>query len=220
MATPTRICADLATAAPCSPDVGNTATVLVTAFEPFGGERLNASWEAAKLIDGWRCGDSIVAVQPLPVAYEICVARLVETVERLQPRAVLLTGQAARRGTVSVERFARNRPGVSERDPSGGLVFAMTGPSVLEATVSAAAVARAIREAGVAARISTDAGAYVCNHLYYGALRHLAAASPATAAIFVHLPAAPGQSPERASARRLASADAARALRAAVRAVL
>jgi pyroglutamyl-peptidase len=196
-------------------------TVLLTAFEPFGGETVNASWEAAKLVDRWRCGEAVVASQMLACAYEICVSEFAEAVERLKPGVVLMTGQAARRGMVSVERFARKGASVARPDNLGVAPGAAgEGPDVLEATVPTGLVARAIRDAGVAARVSTDAGDYVCNHLYYGALRRLAALSPAPAAVFIHLPAAPGQSPPRASVHRLASTDAARALQAGIRALL
>src|SRR3974390_303626 len=92
----------------CSPERGAPLrTVLLTAFEPFGGEAVNASWEAAKLVDGWRCGDAVVAARMLSCAYEVCVCELAESLERLKPGVVLMTGQAARRKVVSVERFAR-----------------------------------------------------------------------------------------------------------------
>ena len=192
-------------------------TILVTAFEPFGGETINASWAAARRIDGWRCEQAVVIARIVPCAYGVCVEEFVSEVERLAPCAVLLTGQAARRGMVCVERFARNAASLTARDNRGARgAPATSGPNILEATAPAGAVARAIREVAVAARVSADAGDYVCNHLYYGALRHLAAASPTTSAIFVHLPATPEQSPPRANSRRLTTADAARALQAAI----
>ena len=196
-------------------------TVLVTGFEPFGGETLNASWEAARAIDGWRCGEAVAVALELPCVYGACVAKFVEAFERLRPEAVLMTGQAARRGVVCVERLARNVANAAAPDNRGvvGAAVAADGPALLEATASAAAIARAIRDAGLAARVSTDAGGYVCNHLYYGALNFLRERAPATPAVFVHLPATPEQSPPRANRRRLATADAAAALKAAIRAM-
>ncbi len=192
-------------------------TILVTAFEPFGGEAINASWEAARRIDGWRCGEAVVVARMLSCAYEVCVEEFVSEFERLRPCAVLLTGQAARRGVVSIERFARNAASATARDNRRALgSVADAGPDVLKATIPPGVVTRAIREAGVSARISTDAGDYVCNHLYYGALRHLASASPTTTAVFIHLPATPEQAPPGASGRQLAAIDAARALQAAL----
>jgi pyroglutamyl-peptidase len=192
-------------------------TILVTAFEPFAGEAVNASWEAAKRVDGWRCGEVVVAARMLPCAFQLCVEEFIAEFGRLRPCAVLLTGQAARRGMVSVERFGRNAASATARDNRSALgPVATAGPDVLKATAPPADVVRAIRQSGVNARISNDAGDYVCNHLYYGALRHLASASPRTAAVFVHLPATPEQSPAGASGRRLNTIDAARALQAAV----
>jgi pyroglutamyl-peptidase len=192
-------------------------TVLVTAFEPFGGETVNASWEAAKRIDGWRCGEAVAATALLPCAYDICVADLLAWFERLRPCAVLMTGQAARRGIVCVERFGRNSASATAPDNRGAIGSAAPGgPDAIETTAPARALARAIRRAGVAARVSSDAGDYVCNHLYYRALRSLAGAPRPIPAVFIHLPATPEQAAPGASRRRLATSDAARALRVAV----
>ena len=196
-------------------------TVLVTAFEPFGGETVNASWQAARSLDGCRCGDALAVARLLPCVYGACVADFVEAFERLRPEAVLMTGQAASRGIVFVERIARNSAGAATPDNRGvaGAAMKLSGPGLLEATVSANDIAQAIRAAGLPARVSSNAGDYVCNHLFYGALSYLLDKAPGTPAVFIHLPAAPEQTPRRASRRRLATADAALALKAAIAAM-
>ena len=192
-------------------------TILVTAFEPFGGETVNASWEAAQRLDRWRCGEAVVAARKLPCAYEACVAEFVEAFENLRPSVVLMTGQAAARGLICVERTARRGASPTARDNRGALGPASSaGPARLQTRAAVGAVARAIREAGVAVRVSADAGDYVCNHLYYGALRYLVGASPTTPAIFIHLPATPEQSAAGTGVRRLATRDAVRALQAGI----
>jgi pyroglutamyl-peptidase len=192
-------------------------TVIVTGFEPFGGETVNASWEAARSLDGWRCGDAVAVARLLPCVYGACVAEFVDAFERLRPEAVLMTGQAASRAVVSVERIARNAANADRADNRGVAGAAMKpGGPPLQATASPETIARAIRAAGVPARASSNAGDYVCNHLFYGALSYLFEKGSRTPAVFIHLPAAPEQTPRRASRRRLATADAALALKAAI----
>ena len=85
-----------------------------------------------------------------------------------------MTGQAARRGVVCVERFAHNLDDATAPDNDGVLRRALrisrAAPEWLEATAPVRTIARAIEEAGVPARMSRNAGAFVCNHLYFGAL--------------------------------------------------
>ena len=98
--------------------------------------------------------------------------------------------------------------------------IAAGAPERLEATAPVREIAGAIREAGYPARVSTNAGGFVCNHLYFGALRHLSGLGRATRAVFLHLPATPEQTPPRASETRLSAAAAADALRAAAAAMV
>ncbi len=213
------MCADSATGARSSPEPKGARTALVTAFEPFGGETVNASEEAAKRIHGWRSGDAVVVTRVLSCAYEVCVAEFLEAFERLRPSVVLMTGQAARRRLICVERFARSRVSATAIDNLGALGVAAEGPVRLEAK-GADAVARAIRDAGVPVRVSMNAGDYVCNHLYYRVLRHLAGATTTVPAIFIHLPATPAQPPTATGRRPLATLYAARALQAGVQALM
>ena len=201
-----------------------TRTILVTGFEPFGGEAVNASWEAARKLNGWRLGEFAAVARLLPCAYDTSVKELIRAIETLKPEAILMTGQAARRAVVCVERFARNLDDAAAPDNLGHLRKAVAisegAPERLEAAAPVKAIARAIRVAGIPARVSRSAGGFVCNHLYFGALQYLRDTGRATPAVFVHLPATPGQTPPASSARRLASADAAKALRAAAAAMV
>jgi pyroglutamyl-peptidase len=192
-------------------------TILVTGFEPFGGEAVNASWEAAKKLEGWRCDDFTAVARLLPCVYDSSVQKLIHEIETVRPDALLMTGQAARRATVSIERFARNLDDAAAPDNDGVLRKAMKisdgALARLEATASVGAIARAMKEAGIPARISTDAGGFVCNHLYFGALQYLSGQGSAIPAVFVHLPVTPEQTPPGASAKRMTPAKAAEALR-------
>ena len=201
-----------------------TRTILVTGFEPFGGETVNASWEAARKLEGWGVGEFAAVARLLPCAYDASVKELIRAIETLRPDAVLMTGQAARRGVVCVELFAHNRDDAAAPDNLGvvrnALAISEGAPERLEAAAPVKAIAAAIRKAGIPARVSRSAGSFVCNHLYFGALQYLREKGRATPAVFVHLPATPGQSPPAASARRLTSAEAAKALKAAAAAMV
>jgi pyroglutamyl-peptidase len=192
-------------------------TILVTGFEPFGGETVNASWEAVKKLEDWAHDDFAAVVRLMPCAYESSIRTLIHAIEAARPSALLMTGQAARRAAVSVERFARNLNDAARPDNEGVLRKAARisegAPARLEATAPAGAIARAMREAGIPARLSADAGGFVCNHLYFGALAHLSRKGSAIPAVFVHLPATPGQPPPGASAKRMNPERAAEALR-------
>ena len=189
----------------------------MTAFEPFGGETVNASWEAAKKLEGWRHGEYTAVARLIPCAYESSVTTLIREIEALRPAALLMTGQAARRGIVCVERFAHNLDDATAPDNAGVLRRALrisrAAPDWLEATAPVGTIVRGMKAAGIPARISRNAGAFVCNHLYFGALLYLREKRLAIPALFVHLPATPEQTPRGASGKRMTPALAAEALR-------
>ncbi len=199
-------------------------TILVTGFEPFGGETINASWEAAQKLEGWRHGAYTAVTRLLPCAYEASVRELVRAIETLRPDALLMTGQAARRAVVCVERFAHNLDDARAPDNDGALRRALrisrSAPDRLEAAAPIRTIASAIKEAGIPARVSRNAGGFVCNHLYFGALQYLSDKGSAIPAVFVHLPVTPEQTPPGASAKPLTPAKAADALRIAVAAMV
>jgi pyroglutamyl-peptidase len=154
--------------------------IIVAAFEPFGGRRVNRSWLAVE-----RVRAPVTRVQ-LPVAF----ARLARIVPELAARAsaLLLVGEANRRA-LSIERVAKNRADARLADNDGAEPHAPLddGPDTLAATWDPARALAAARGAGVPAELSDDAGAFCCNAALYRALR----AAPATTRVgFLHVPSA------------------------------
>ena len=174
-------------------------TILVTGFEPFGGESVNPSWEIARALDGWTCEGHVVRSALLPCVFGDALHRLDEAIAAHRPDLVICLGQAGGRAEISIERAALNVddariPDNLGRQPLDAAVVP-DGPVAYFSTLPIKAIARDLREAGVAAAVSNTAGTFVCNHVFYG-LMHRLATTPALARArggFVHVPFTPEQ---------------------------
>lgn len=197
--------------------------VLVTGFDPFGGERLNPSWEVCtrlpKSIAGFR-----VEILRVPCEFRRSIEVAIAAIERHRPKLVILLGQAGGRTHLSVERVAINVDDARNPDNAGAApvdeAIAAQGPPAYFATLPVKAVARAMREAGVPAEVSNSAGTYVCNHLMYGVLHFLAASGAAGRAGFIHLPYAEEQVLEKPGVAALSVATMAKGVEAAIAAAI
>jgi pyroglutamyl-peptidase len=173
--------------------------ILLTGFEPFGGEAVNPSWEIARALDGWHCEGRVVRTALLPCAFGDALQRLDDALAAWQPELVLCLGQAGGRTEISIERAALNVddariPDNLGRQPIDAAVVA-GGPAAYFSTLPIKAGARDLRAAGIAAAVSNTAGTFVCNHVFY-ALMHRLATLPALARTrggFVHVPYTPEQ---------------------------
>ena len=181
-----------------------TQTVLLTGFEPFGGETVNPSWEIARALDGWVVeGHAVRAVQ-LPCAFGDALRTLDDALAAHRPALVLCLGQAGGRAEISIERAALNVddariPDNLGRQPLDAAVVP-GGPAAYFSTLPIKAIAHDLRDAGVAAAVSNTAGTFVCNHVFY-ALMHRLATAPALARSrggFVHVPFTPEQAAGKA----------------------
>ncbi len=193
--------------------------VLVTGFDPFGGERLNPSWEVCtrlpKSIAGLR-----VEILRVPCEFRSSIEVATAAIERHRPRLVFLLGQAGGRAHLSVERVAINVDDARQPDNSGAApvdeAIAVHGPPAYFATLPVKAMAGAMRAAGVPAEVSNSAGTYVCNHLMYGVLHFLAAGGHAGRAGFIHLPYAEEQVLDRPGVAALSLATMVKGVEAAI----
>ena len=165
--------------------------ILVTAFEPFGGEALNSSREALTLADENTAGADIVKLI-LPVVFGESARLLEAAVQREAPDAVLCLGEAGGRDLITPERVAINLEDARIPDNAGDQPTDRPvepgGPDACFTTLPVKRMALAIREAGLPASVSLSAGSFVCNHLMYSLLRFCRKEYPLTRAGFMHLP--------------------------------
>lgn len=195
--------------------------LLLTGFEPFGGESVNPALEAVRLVAQEIAGWEIVKLK-VPTVFGASVDTVAEAIRREKPDAVLCIGQAGGRCDLTPERVAINIDDARIADNAGNQPIdepvAGDGPAAYFATLPVKAMAAAIREAGLPASVSNTAGTFVCNHLMYGVLHLLAKEYPAVRGGFMHVPFAPEQVTSR-PAPSMAVRDIARGIEAAIRAI-
>ena len=181
---------------------------LVTGFEPFGGESVNASLGAVRALPP-QVGPLEVRTAPLPTSYARALAVLEAAIDENNPEIVLCVGEAGERAALCVERVAVNLQDARIPDNDGArpsdTPVIPNGPAAYLATLPVRAAVAALHAAQLPAEISMSAGTFVCNHVFYG-LMHLAAlrGQPFLAG-FVHVPRLPR---EPGDARAMALEDA------------
>ena len=174
--------------------------ILITGFEPFGGEIVNPSWEVAKQLDGLIvAGAQLVAVQ-LPCVFSKSLLALSDALEAHHPNMVLSLGQADGRSDFSIERVAINVCDARIPDNEGAQPIdepvVPDGPAAYFSSLPIKKMAAALKAQGFPAAISQTAGTFVCNQVFYG-LQH-ALAGKGTMSGFVHVPLMPVQAAKRA----------------------
>lgn len=198
--------------------------VLLTGFDPFGGEPRNPSWEAVRMLRDARIGGHAVAVARLPTSFARCAGVLSRAIARHRPRLVLCTGMALGRSAVSLERVAINciDARIADNDGAAPIDVAVVAgaPAAYFSRLPLKAMLAAVRARGVPAEVSNSAGTFVCNALAFHLAHGIATRWPTLRGGFVHLPAAPHQVAGKPGVPSMAVATMAEALRAAVAAAL
>jgi pyroglutamyl-peptidase len=176
-------------------------SILLTGFEPFGGETINPSWQVAQALDGERLAGAAVRAVQLPCVFGAARAALDAALAEVRPTLVLALGQAGGRGGFTVERVAINVDDGRIPDNAGQQPIdepvVRGGPAAYFATLPIKAVVAALQRAGWPAAVSQTAGTYVCNHVFYG-LMHSLRRRRGVRAGFMHLPWLPEQAAARA----------------------
>jgi pyroglutamyl-peptidase len=168
--------------------------VLVTGFEPFGGDAVNASAEAVEALAASWVGPDELVTAVLPVAFDEVRAAdgaLLRLLDEHAPDVVVAVGLADGITKVQLEQVAINLMDARIPDNNGAqpvdAPVADGGPAAWFTTLPVKAAAAAVREVGVPAGVSYSAGTYVCNATFY-ALQHALAARPGVLSGFVHVP--------------------------------
>ena len=168
--------------------------MLVTGFAPFGGDRVNPSWQAVAALPD-TVGQWELVKRELPVTFRGAPAALLAALDECTPDAVLMVGLAASRGMVTPERQGANeivaRIPDNEGDQPQNEPVIPGGPDFLCSTLPVEDMADAVGALGIPARLSDSAGRFVCNALLYSILYHLEGSDDPIPAAFIHVPATP-----------------------------
>ena len=165
--------------------------ILVTGFDPFGGEKVNPALEAVKSLPSEIHGAEVHWVAIPTVFYQSAEVLEAEIV-RHQPDAVLCIGQAGGRASLTPERVAINQDDARIPDNQGNqpidTPIRQDGQAAYFSTLPIKAMVQAIKEEGLPATVSNTAGTFVCNHLMYQALYLADKKFPHMRAGFMHIP--------------------------------
>jgi len=196
-------------------------TVLVTAFEPFGGETLNPSWEAVRALDGQQINDARIVARQLPVVFSDVLGVLYAAMDEVQPDLILSVGQAGGRSDITVERIGINVDDARIPDNAGQQpvdeAIVADGPAGYFSTLPIKAIVTALRTAGIPATVSQTAGTFTCNRVMYGLLHRLHTQGNRVRGGFVHIPYLPEQAAHHPGAPSMSRDNLMQALEIAIR---
>ncbi|WP_449553670.1 pyroglutamyl-peptidase I [Lelliottia amnigena] len=182
--------------------------ILVTGFEPFGGETLNPSWEVVKQLEGMTIDDCRVVTRQLPCVFGESLTVLNSAIDELNPTVVIAVGQAGGRVDITVERIGINVDDARIPDNRGqqpmDVAIVPDGPAAWFSSLPIKAMVAAMREKGIPASVSQTAGTFVCNHVMYGLLHKISERTNVKGG-FIHIPYLPEQAAAHAGAPSMAA---------------
>ena len=163
--------------------------LLITGFEPFGGEKINPSWDAVSLLPENINGYTLTKLR-LPVVFEKSAKILVETAENLCPDVIIAVGQAGGRSAITPEYIGINLRNANVPDNDGNLPkderIVEGGQDAYFSTIPVRKIAENIKNKGIDAQVSYSAGTFVCNDVLYTLLSHFNGTN--TKVGFIHVP--------------------------------
>lgn len=171
--------------------------LLITAFDPFGGESVNPAWEAVRRLPKSIGGMTLCKLQ-IPTVFGEAARQVLEAAREYSPHVILCIGQAGGRSAITPERIAVNICDARICDNQGnqpkGEFIDATGPAAYFSTVDVSVMAAAVEKTGIPSAVSNSAGTFVCNDTLYRLLHHYAGTDIRVG--FIHVPYLPSQAKE------------------------
>ena len=173
-------------------EVTRVNKLLLTAFEPFAGESINPSLEAARQMKRVDFTGTAVHVAELPVDRYRAVELALEVIHSIKPDIVIMLGEAGGRHRVNPERVAINVDDYRIADNAGNQPkdepIVEGGPVAYFSTLPIRAITERIINAHIPAAISNSAGSYLCNRLFFSVMHAITVEGLNAKAGFMHLP--------------------------------
>ena len=196
--------------------------ILVTGFDPFGGEPTNPAIESVKRIDDNIEGAEIIKLE-IPTVFHKAADVVEEKIKEIQPDVILSIGQAGGRYGITVERVAINEDDARIEDNEGNqpidVKIREDGAPAYFASLPIKAMVEEIKKENIPASVSNSAGTFVCNHIMYQDL-YLAEKYGNIKAGFIHVPFLTEQVVDKKDTASMSLEDIVRGLNAAIRAIV
>lgn len=184
--------------------------VLITGFDPFGGEKINPALEAVMALPD-TIGDVEVIKLEIPTVFGKSLATIREAVIKHQPDIIISVGQAGGRFGISPERVAINVDDARIKDNEGNqpidIKVVENGEAAYFSNLPIKAMTQAMVHAGIPASVSNSAGTFVCNHVMYGILHMIHTEYPHMRGGFIHVPYIPAQVTNKPNMPSMSQAD-------------
>ncbi|MGL4773640.1 MAG: pyroglutamyl-peptidase I [Clostridium sp.] len=189
--------------------------VLITGFDPFGGEPINPALEAVKMLPDNISGAEIIKLE-IPTVFRKALKKIEENIEIHKPDVVLSIGQAGGRFGITPERVAINIDDARIKDNEGNQpideVIYEDGKAAYFSNLPIKAMVKEVQEGGLPASVSNTAGTFVCNHVMYGVLYLVDKKYPNIRGGFIHVPYIPQQVVTKPNMPSMSTEDISRGL--------
>lgn len=197
--------------------------ILITGFDPFGGESKNPSFEAVKLLPEEIEGAEIIKLE-IPTVFGKGGDVLTENIKEHRPDAVICVGQAGGRAKITVEKVAINLMEARIPDNEGKQPFDTPivegGATAYFASLPVKPMVKAMNDAGIPSAVSYTAGTFVCNELMYRTLHHIDSTGKNMIGGFIHVPYLPEQASKLGDVPSMSLRDIASGLEIGIRTII
>lgn len=197
--------------------------ILITGFDPFGGEKINPAYEAVKILPDNINGAKIIKKQ-IPTVFRKSIEELEKSIIEEQPDIVICIGQAGGRTAITIERVAINIDDARIKDNEDNQPVDETiykdGENAYFSNLPIKAIVEKIKDDGIPASVSNTAGTFVCNHIMYGLLYLINKKHPNIKGGFIHVPYLPEQVVDKSNVGSMSLDNITRGLVLAIEAIL
>lgn len=197
--------------------------VLITGFDPFGGESINPALEAVKMIPENIKGAEVIKLE-IPTVFRKSLEKIEEKINEINPDVVISIGQAGGRFGITPERVAINIDDARIKDNEGNqpidIPIYEDGESAYFSNLPIKAMVKEMLDNGIPASVSNTAGTFVCNHVMYGVLYLVNKKYKNIRAGFIHVPYIPAQVVSKPNTPSMSINDIAKGLELSIKAIV
>ena len=197
--------------------------ILVTGFNPFGGEKINPAIESVKKLPDTISGAEIIKLE-IPTVCHVSLKVIDEAIEKYNPDVILSIGQAGGRYDITVERIGINIDDCRIPDNAGNQIIDepiyKDGPAAYFSNLPIKAMVKRVQERHIPASVSNTAGTFVCNHVLYGVRYLIETKYPGKKSGFIHIPFLPEQVVDKKEKASMSLDTIVEALTAAIEAIV